>query len=86
MTNEFPDTTQSGITSDAQKGAFKSANSLGSLPTGGASAAGVGGLLQKAQTFSVRHSTKGLRPSKPFTAKVRPITNEGKSIGRKRGY
>jgi len=82
----FPYTTQSGVTSDAQKGAFKSGNDLGHLPTGGATPAGVEGLTEKAQTFSVRHSTKGLRAPKPFTTKVRPITNLGKSIGRKRGY
>ena len=82
----FPDMAKSGITSDAQKGAFKGANDLGKLPAGGATSEGVGGLARKAQTFAIRHSTKALRSPKPFTTKVRPITNEGKSIGRKRGY
>jgi len=82
----FPDTTPSGVTSDATKGAFKSSNDLGHLPEGGASPEGSGTLLKKAQIFSVRHSTKGLAASKPFTAKLKPIMNEGKSIGRKRGY
>jgi hypothetical protein len=80
----FPDTSQSGVLSDAQKGAFKGANDLGQLPEGGASVEGVGNLAKKAQVYSMRHSTKGLRGPKPFTAKVKPLTNMGRDIGRKR--
>lgn len=85
MTN-FPDTTSSGTTSDAQKGAFKSSNDLGKLPEGSAGIEGSGNLLNKAQQYSTRHSTKGLAGPRPFMAKVKPITNLGKSIGRKRDY
>ena len=82
----FPDTSQSGITSDAQKGAFKGANDLGQLPTGGGSAEGVGNLEKKAQMYSMRHSTKGLGSQKSPMSKVKPMTNIGRAIGRKRGY
>ena len=82
----FPDMAKSGVTSDAQKGAFKGANDLGKMPTGGATSEGVGGIERKAQMFAIRHSTKALRSPKPFTTKVKPITNEAKAIGRKRGY
>jgi hypothetical protein len=84
--NGFPDTSPSGLTSDAQRGSFKSSNDLGKLPEGGAGVEGSGTLLKHAQQYSIRHSTKGLAGPKPFTAKVKPITNLGKSIGRKRGY
>ena len=82
----FPDTSQSGILSDAQKGAFKSANNLGSLPEGGASIAGSSSLLRKAQVYSARHSTKGLGLTRPSITKTKPLTNIGRAIGRKRGY
>ena len=82
----FPDVSTGGVSSDATKGAFKGANDLGHLPAGGASVEGVGNMEKKAQIYSTRHSTKGLGGPKPFTAKVKPITNLSKSIGRKRGY
>ena len=80
----FPDTTDSGVLSDAQKGAFKGANDLGKLPTGGASPEGVGTLEKKAQMYSMRHSTKGLGSPRVSGAKVKPMTNIGRAIGRKR--
>ena len=77
---------KSGVTSDAVKGAFKGANDLGKLPEGGSSVEGVGALQKKAQVYSQRHSTKGLgSPRSPF-AKVKPMSNLGRAIGRKRGY
>lgn len=81
---DFPDTSSSGILSDAQKGAFKGANDLGKLPEAGASAQGVGSLEKKAQMYSMRHSTKGLGSQRAAGAKVKPMTNIGRAIGRKR--
>lgn len=78
----FPDT--SSVTSDAQKGAFKSANSLGHLPSGGATVEGVGGLEKRAQTYSLKHQVKGLGFKRTPTAKLKTITNIGRDIGRKR--
>jgi hypothetical protein len=76
-----------GFSSSSSLGSFKSANSIGGkLPAGGSTIRGTGGLTQRAEDFSMRHSTKGLSSAKPFTTKVRPIKNEMKSIGRKRGY
>lgn len=77
-----------GFSSSPAMGSFKSANAIGGkLPAGGSTIRGTGGLTQRAEDFSFRHSTKGLSSGpKPFTAKVRPIRNEMKSIGRKRGY
>jgi hypothetical protein len=80
----FPDMQKSGITSDAQKGAFKGANELGKLPEGGASIEGVGSLEKHAQQYSVRHSVKGLGFKRAAGAKVKPLTNVGRDIGRKR--
>ena len=51
---------KSGITSDAQKGAYKGANDLGRLPSGGSSPEGVAGLEKRAQTYSLKHQVKGL--------------------------
>ena len=77
----------SGFSSGGSMGSFKTSNNLGHLPAGGSTIRGTGGLTQRAEDFSFRHSTKGLSSGpKPFTAKVRPIRNEMKSIGRKRGY
>lgn len=85
--NGFPDSDPSGVSTDAQKGTFKGANDFGhGLPAGGATVEGSGNMQKKAMFYSMRHSTKGLGGPKPFTAKVKPITNVGKSIGRKRGY
>ncbi len=78
----FPDTSDSGILSDAQKGAFKGANDLGKLPDQGSSVQGSSSLLKKAQVYSTKHSTKGL--GSPRVAKVKPMTNIGRAIGRKR--
>ena len=77
-----------GTSTSPSMGTFKSANAIGAkLPAGGSTIRGTGGLTQRAEDFSFRHSTKGLgMGAKPFTAKVRPIKNIGKSIGRKRGY
>ena len=80
----FPGMEKSGITSDAQKGAFKGVNDLGKLPEGGASSEGTEGLLKHAQQYSVRHSVKGLGFKRPATAKVKPLVNMGRDIGRKR--
>jgi hypothetical protein len=80
----FPDMQKSGITSDAQKGAFKGANELKGLPQGGASIEGVGSLEKHAQQYSVRHSVKGLGFKRAAGAKVKPLTNMGRDIGRKR--
>jgi hypothetical protein len=79
---------EGGFSSAPGMGSFKSANAIGGkLPAGGATIRGVGGLEQRAGDFSFRHSTKGLSTGpKPFTTKVRPVKNEMKSIGRKRGY
>lgn len=76
----------SGFSSGSDMGTFKSANSLGSLPAGGSTFRGTGGLTQRAEGVSMKHSTKGLTGPKPFTAKVRPVRNVMKDIGRKRGY
>jgi hypothetical protein len=84
MANPFPDTTQSGITSDASKGAFKTGNDLGHLPDQGSSVEGVGSLEKHAQQYAVRHSTKGLGSPRVPGAKVKPMTNIGRAIGRKR--
>lgn len=73
--------------SSSSMGAFKPANNISAkLPAGGSTMRGVAGLDARAENFSMKHSTKGLAASKPFTAKVRPIKNLAKSIGRKRGY
>ena len=83
----FPDAAPEGVSTDATKGTFKGANDFGKgLPAGGATVQGAGTQEKKAMFYSMRHSTKGLGGPKPFTAKVKPITNVGKSIGRKRGY
>ena len=78
----------SGFSSDPSMGSFKTSNSIGAkLPAGGSTIRGTGGLTQRAEDFSMRHSTKGLSSGpKPFSTKVRPIKNEMKSIGRKRGF
>ena len=80
----FPDMAKSGVTSDAQKGAFKGANDLGKLPTGGASIEGAGGLQKRAQTYSMKHSVKALGFKRAQGAKLKTITNVGRDIGRKR--
>ena len=80
----FPDMSKSGVTSNAQKGAFKGANDLGKLPTGGASIEGSGSLEKHAQVYSMRHSVKGLGFKRAPTAKLKVITNLGRDIGRKR--
>ena len=79
---------ETGFSSSPAMGSFKSANSISAkLPASGSTIRGVGGLDQRAEDFSMRHSTKGLSSGpKPFSTKVRPIRNEMKSIGRKRGY
>jgi hypothetical protein len=79
---------ETGFSSSPTMGSFKSANVIGAkLPAGGSTIRGTGGLTQRAEDFSFRHSTKGLSSGpKPFSTKVRPIRNEMKSIGRKRGY
>lgn len=76
----------SGFGSSPSMGEFKSANSLGHLPAGGSTMKGVAGLEGRAENVQMRHSTKGLMSAKPFMAKIRPVKNEMKSIGRKRGY
>ena len=80
----FPDMQKSGITSDAQKGAYKGANDLGRLPSGGASLEGVAGLQKRAQAHSMKHSVKGLGFKRIQGAKLKTITNIGRDIGRKR--
>jgi hypothetical protein len=80
----FPDMEKSGVTSDAQKGAFKGANDLGKLPEGGASIEGAGGLQKRAQAYSAKHSIKGLGFKRAPGAKLKTITNVGRDIGRKR--
>ena len=80
----FPDMSKSGVTSDAQKGAFKGANDLGKLPTGGAGIEGAGGLEKRAETYSMKHSVKGLGFKRSQRAKLKVITNLGRDIGRKR--
>lgn len=80
----FPDMEKSGITSDAQKGAYKGANDLGKLPSGGASSEGVAGLQKRAQTYSLKHQVKGLGFKRAPGAKLKTITNIGRDIGRKR--
>ncbi len=75
-----------GVSTNPSMGSFKTANSLGKLPDGGSTFRGVGGLTAKAERVSMQHSTKGLGAPKPFSAKVRPVKNEMKSIGRKRGF
>lgn len=78
---------ESGFSSGGGMGDFKTSNNLGHLPAAGSTVRGTGALTQRAEDFSFRHSTKGLSSGpKPFTTKVRPIKNEMKSIGRKRGY
>lgn len=77
----------SGFGSSPSMGTFKSANNIGAkLPTGGSTIRGTGGLTQRAEGVSMKHSTAGLASPKPFSAKVRPVKNEMKSIGRKRGF
>lgn len=74
-------------TFSGSKGAFKPANDISAkLPSGGSTIRGTAGLTQRAELISTKHSTKGLGGPKPFMAKVRPIKNLAKSIGRKRGY
>jgi len=80
----FPDTSDSGVLSDAQKGAFKGANDLGKLPDQGSSIEGSSSLLKKAQVYSTKHSTKGLGSGRSPLSKVKPMTNIGRAIGRKR--
>ena len=80
----FPDMAKSGVTSDAQKGAFKGANDLGKLPQGGASIEGAAGLQKRAQAYSAKHSIKGLGFKRAPGAKLKTITNVGRDIGRKR--
>ncbi len=80
----FPDAVKSGITADAQKGAFKGANDLGQLPAGGASIEGSSGLLKKAETYSVKHSVRGLGFKRAPVGKLKTITNLGRDVGRKR--
>ena len=80
----FPDMQKSGFTSDAQKGAYKGANDLGKLPTGGASIEGAGGLQKRAQTYSMKHQIKGLGFKRAPQGKLKTITNIGRDIGRKR--
>ena len=80
----FPDMNKSGITSDAQKGVFKGVNELGKLPAGGATIEGAGGLEKHAQTYSMKHSVKGLGFKRAQGAKLKVITNLGRDIGRKR--
>ena len=78
----------SGFGSSPSMGTFKSANNVDAakLPSNGATMRGVGGLTQRAEQVSTKHATKGLAGPKPSMAKIRPIKNEMKSIGRKRGY
>lgn len=82
----IPDMMKSGVQSGAQKGLFKSANDLGHAMNIGGSAQGVAGIERKAETMAIKHSTKGLMSRRPSVAKVKPITNLAKSIGRKRGF
>lgn len=82
----FPDMVKGGVSSDAQKGTYKGANDLGHLPSGGSSIEGTGGLMKRAQTYSMRHQVKGLGFKRAPTGKLKTITNIGRDIGRKRGY
>ncbi len=75
-----------GTSTGSSMGTFKVANNLGKLPAGGATMKGVAGLTGRATNVSLKHSTTGLAKPRPFMAKIRPVRNEMKSIGRKRGY
>lgn len=68
-------------------GSFKPANNISAkLPAGGSTMRGVGGITARAENFSMKHATKGLASPKPIGAKLKPIKNLGRQIGRKRGF
>lgn len=73
-----------GDLTSADRSTFKSANNLGKLPAGGSTFRGTSGLTQRAIGTSTRYSTKGLKGGS--MPKIRPVKNEMKSIGRKRGF
>ena len=75
----------SGFQSDAQKGTFKSANNV-SNPFGGGSAEATSDIEKNADKYVTKHSTKGLGFKKSGVLSLKPHLNEGKAIGRKRGY
>jgi len=83
---KFPNGSPSGFQSDAQKGAFKSANNLSQNPFGGGTAQSVSDIEKNADKYVMKHSTKGLGFKKSGVLSLKPHLNEGKAIGRKRGY
>ena len=76
-----------GASTNPSMGTFKSANNIGDkIPGHIATTKGISSLTGGAMTTSLKHSTKGLGSPRPFTAKIKPMKNIGKDIGRKRGY